>query len=59
MHKRFRLQQCLTQVATTVKQPARLGKANWRSMLALGYYAPAAALDYLRLHRLRTQSPAG
>jgi anaerobic magnesium-protoporphyrin IX monomethyl ester cyclase len=59
VHKRFRLQQGLTQVATTVKQPARLGKANWRSMLALGYYAPAAALDYLRLHRLRTQSPAG
>ncbi len=57
VHKLFRLKQGWLQAKGSWKNPAKLSSGKWRSMLAMGYYLPAAGVDRVRLGWLKMQTP--
>jgi anaerobic magnesium-protoporphyrin IX monomethyl ester cyclase len=49
VHKEYRKSQAFQNMKTLLKNPLKLSKQQWRSMLLLGYYVPSAFLDKLQL----------
>ena len=49
VHKEYRKSQAFQNLKTLFKNPLKLSKQQWRSMLLLGYYVPSAFLNKLQL----------
>mgnify|MGYP003114942017 CR=1 FL=1 len=49
VHKEYRKSQALQTIKVAFKNPLKLSKQQWRSLVLIGYYVPSAFLDKLQL----------
>jgi len=49
VHKEYRISQAFQNIKSVLKNPLKLSKQQWRSMLLLGYYVPSAFIEKLQL----------
>lgn len=53
VHKEYRISQAFKNLKTLFKNPMKLSKTQWRSLVLLGYYLPSAFLDKIQLKTMK------
>ncbi|WP_299120805.1 radical SAM protein [uncultured Winogradskyella sp.] len=56
VHKEYRKSQAFKNIKSLFKNPLKLSKQQWRSMLLLGYYLPSALLDKIQLKSMEPKN---